>query len=101
MSVKHLGQRSAGGQGAVCGLLSCEAEEMGSPVTGEDKDFASSSCTNYVVARAAVHPSLHLQKMLVITLQQCFSTVLTPHPFDTVPHVVLTPTHRLFSLLLQ
>jgi hypothetical protein len=29
------------------------------------------------------------------TLTQCFSAFLMPQPFNTVPHVVVTPNHNL------
>ena len=32
---------------------------------------------------------------------QWFSAFLVPQPFNTVPHVVVTPTTKLFSLLIH
>ncbi|EDL77014.1 rCG25479 [Rattus norvegicus] len=35
------------------------------------------------------------------SIKQSFSTFLMISPFNTIPHVVVTPRHKLFSLLLQ
>ena len=37
----------------------------------------------------------------VYLLTQCFSTFLMLPPLNTVPHVVVTPNHKIISLLLR
>ena len=34
-------------------------------------------------------------------LEQCFSAFVTLRPFNTIPHVVVTPNHKITSLLLH
>ena len=70
--------------------------------SGQSTECKAATCRTAAAegaARCSCHYGEHLSKRKV--LEQRFSTFLMLRPFNTVPHVVVTPNHNIISILLH